>query len=199
MLKIALTGGIGSGKSTVAKYFVELGVPVIDADEVSRELVTIDTSPYAKIVSHFGSKILNADKTLNRKTLRKIIFNKPADKKWLENLLHPLIYQAIDRQIKTIQAPYCIVVIPLLFETKREKNFDRVLVINAPKKQRLTRVIARDKISLQQAKAILTSQIDRDERLAQADDVIYNGGTLAELKHQVARYINTLQQLGIRL
>jgi dephospho-CoA kinase len=195
MLKIGLTGGIGSGKSTVAKFFKELGVPVIDADVIAHELVVPSTLAFKKIIAHFGNKILNPQGELDRKQLRELIFHDGKQRKWLENLLHPLVYQEINNRLKKIQAPYCILVIPLLLETKHEKFVDRVLVVDSPEEQQIKRITKRDKTTKQAVKAIIDSQISREQRLANADDIIYNDKSLAYLKKQVQQLHEKYLQL----
>src|SRR3990167_9153681 len=153
---IALTGGIGSGKSTVAELFAKLGTPIIDADLIARELTHIDQSAYKDIVNHFNEKqILKADQTLNRNKLREIIFEDQKERQWLENLLHPLIQEKIADEIKKVSAPYCIVVIPLLFEVTPYNFIDRILVVDSPEEQQIARVIARDKTNSALIKKIL--------------------------------------------
>ena len=141
MLKIGLTGGIGSGKSTVAKYFSQLGVAVLDADEIVHRL--LNTSPIVKKISrHFGSEITKKVK-LDRKKMRQLIFANPQKRRWLEKLLHPLVYKALQIPPKT-QTPYLILVIPLLIETSRTKDVDRILVVDSTQKNRLQRLLQRD-------------------------------------------------------
>ena len=118
MLIVGLTGGIGSGKSTVAKLFEERGVPIIDADVIAREVTQPDSAEFKTIIDHFGEQILLENGSINRTKLRKIIFEHPQERKWLENLLHPVIRNCIEQQIALIFAPYCILIIPLLFETE---------------------------------------------------------------------------------
>jgi dephospho-CoA kinase len=187
MLKIGLTGGIGSGKSTVAKYFAELGITVIDADQIAHELCASNTSCTKKIIEHFGNKILNKDGTLNRSYLRKLIFQDAREKKWLEQLLHPLVYQEMQRQIQKATSPYCILVIPLLFETKAEDFVDRILVVDSLEQLQIKRIQKRDKISEAEIKKICASQIPRDEHLSRADDIIHNDKSLADLQKQVKK------------
>lgn len=187
MLKIGLTGGIGSGKSTVAKYFAEFGITVIDADQIVHELCAADTPGTKKIIAHFGNKVLTKDGSLNRNYLRKLIFQDVSEKKWLEHLLHPLVYQEMHRQIQKAPSPYCILVIPLLFETKAEKFVDRILVVDSPEKLQIKRIQKRDKISAAEIKKICASQISRAERLARADDIIHNDQSIENLQKQVIK------------
>lgn len=187
MLKIGITGGIGSGKSTAAEYFAELGIEIIDADKIAHELTAINTPCANKIIMHFGNKVLNKDGTLNRKYLRKIIYQDPKQKKWLEGLLHPIIYAQMRTRIKKVKSPYCVLVIPLLFETHAKNIVDRVLVIDSPEELQIERTLKREQISKTELKKIFSAQISRTKRLAQADDIIYNDKSLHSLKRQVQK------------
>jgi dephospho-CoA kinase len=187
MLVVGLTGGIGSGKSVVADCFMKLGVPIIDADHVARH-ITMPGMPATKlIVDHFGHDVLQSDGSLNRGALRQQIFNDADQRQWLEELLHPLILQDIQRQISEIKAPYCITVIPLLFEVDYHHFVNRTLVVDASEETQLQRTIARDKISRETAMKMLLAQAKRNERLEKANDVIQNDGGLAELMPQVEK------------
>lgn len=187
MLVIGLTGGIGSGKSTVAKLFAEHGVPVIDADQIARELTQPKQPALSKIIRHFGREILQKDGALDRTQLRKIIFHDPQQRGWLEKLLHPLIQRKIKEQIKTFSAPYCITVIPLLFEVKPYPFIDRILVVDTPEYLQIARITSRDKLAKPHIEAILETQVKRDHRLAEAHDIISNEGSLASLIPQVEK------------
>lgn len=185
MLKIGLTGGIGSGKSTVASFFSALGTPVIDADIIAREVIT-DQAVLAPITQHFGQKILDDRGQLNRSLLRAIIFANGAERIWLENLLHPIIIKQIHGQISELKAPYCIIVIPLLIEaTQPYEIIDRILVVDAPESMQIERTQARDQIALALIHKMLESQASRAKRCAQADEIINNDGDLSKLKQQV--------------
>lgn len=187
MLVIGLTGGIGSGKSTVAKLFENLGATVIDADVIARTLTEPGERAFAEILNHFGKALLLPNGTLDRAQLRHIIFHDIDQRRWLENLLHPLIKQSIELQIKKTHAPYCVIVIPLLFEVAPYSFIDRILVVDTPTQLQITRVLARDKIPPSEIEAILNSQIDREYRIAHADDVIHNHGKIEELLPQVEK------------
>lgn len=187
MFVVALTGGIGSGKSLVANLFSELGVAIIDTDVIARELVKPDMPALENIKQHFGSTIINAKQELERAALRKIIFSNPAEKKWLENLLHPLITANVEHQLKTISSPYCIVVIPLLFETHISDYINRVLVVEAPLDIRVERVRQRDKISKTEIEKIIHSQASDAVRREGADDIIENNGTMDDVAQQVKK------------
>jgi len=188
MLKIGLTGGIGSGKSAAAGFFAELGVQVIDADQISRELVVPDTFAYNKIVDHFGNNVLQSNEHLDRRYLRQIIFEDTAQKAWLEALLHPLILEKILSEIAKITASYCIIIMPLLFETHQEEYVDRILVVDCEEEQQIAHIVQRDRCQEAEVKAIIASQISRKERLAKADDIITNDKDLSYLKQQVGKF-----------
>lgn len=185
--KIGLTGSIGSGKSAVTQFFSELGVPIIDADKISRELVSPGHTPLTKIIERLGPRFILPNGELNRQALRELVFNDPKQKRWLEQLLHPLIYHAITQQLNQIQDKYCIVVIPLLAENfeKYQSLLDHVIVIDANESQQLTRAASRDKSNPIDIQKILQSQSSRHKRLSIADTVIYNDGSLEELKNKI--------------
>ncbi|MEZ5542481.1 MAG: dephospho-CoA kinase [Pseudomonadota bacterium] len=178
---IGLTGGIGSGKSTVAAEFIRLGVPVIDTDELARELVVPGQPALQEIVNRFGSRALRQDGTLDRAYLRTRIFADPADKHALEAILHPRIRQRVRTWLETITEPYCIVVIPLLLEAGQTDLVDRILVVDAPEKEQLKRVAARDGLSHNVVSGIMAAQADRSTRLSAADDIIHNDADVAAL------------------
>lgn len=186
MLVIGLTGGIGSGKSTVAKYFAKLGITIIDTDKIAREVVIPNSPALKKIAKHFGKDILDKAGKLKRKKLGALIFAQPKQRAWLENLLHPIIRQKMNTLIKQVKSPYCIAVIPLLAETKPNPLIDRVLVIDASTKQRSKRTQQRDKLRAEQIKKIMQNQATRKQRLAIADDVISNNRNLHYLKKRVS-------------
>ncbi|WP_304985943.1 dephospho-CoA kinase [Coxiella-like endosymbiont] len=186
MLRIGLTGGIGSGKSTVANYFSELGIPIIDADEIAREITISSQVAFKKIVAHFGKKVLSRENSLNRSRLRRLIFKYPQERQRLENLLHPLIISKMRENLEEINSLYCILVIPLLAGTRHSINFlDRILVVDVPVFLQIQRIKIRDHLSDKQIKLILESQSSREERLAIANDVIVNDKTLSALRKTV--------------
>ena len=185
MLIIGLTGGIGSGKSTVEALFKQLGVSVIDADEVGKSLVKPGSPILNDIVSHFGSSVLNSDGSLNRGMLREIIFNSPNARKQLEAILHPAILAEMLNLARHINAPYCIFSIPLLFESGQDCHVSRTLVIDCPVELQKERVAKRDGLNLNQIDAIIASQASRETRLAQADDIIDNSQSLDKLNDQI--------------
>jgi len=187
VLKIGLTGGIGSGKSTVAKYFAKLKAPVIDADEIVHKLLEPKTSAYKKIISHFGKTFLTSRKLINKKKLRDVIFSNNKERLWLEKLLHPRTIAQMQGYAKKIHAPYCIMVIPLLFETKLPIKVDRRLVIDCPKKTQINRIRSRDHAGIKQIQNIIKTQASRGLRLHKADDIIRNTSTLKNLEKEVKK------------
>ena len=184
MLRIGLTGGLASGKTSVADLFAQYGAPIIDADTIAHDLTKPNTPTFLKIIQHFTNDIID-NNSLDRKKLRSIVFNHPSEKKWLESLLHPLIRQEIDKKMQNLKASYVIVVIPLLIETSRDWKFDRIIVVDTPETIQIERAIARDHLTAAEANNILQQQASREERLIKADDVIKNHGSRDELKAQV--------------
>jgi len=196
MLTIGLTGGIGSGKSTVATLFAALGVPIIDTDEIARDVVQPGTAALAKIVDHFGADILLANGQLNRQALAQKIFQDASAKTWLEALLHPIILEQANDAKHKAQFPYCIQVIPLLIETLPNPNIDRILVVDAPPSLQIKRALARDpQRTSAEIQAIMNTQATREARLAAADDVIINDDDLTQLQTAV----NNLHQKYLQL
>jgi len=185
MMKVGLTGGIGCGKSAATALFAALGVPIIDADIAARTVVEPGSVGLAAIEQRFGSEVLSDDGSLNRQQLRKQIFTNEAARKELEAILHPLIRKQMWQQVEQLHSPYCILDIPLLFETKQDELMDRVVVIDCPEKIQIERICQRDSISKAEAVAIIKTQISRDQRLAGAHDIIENKASLVELKQQV--------------
>lgn len=182
---VALTGGIGSGKTTVSDEFSRLGVPVVDADIIARQVVKPGTVALRKIAEYFGPSILLEDGTLNRKKLRERIFSQPDEKRWLNSLLHPLIQLATRQQISAIEAPYVLWVVPLLVENNLYSRANRILVVDVSIQTQLQRTMARDGTSLHQAQQILAAQTSRELRLSLADDVLNNDGSTSELINQI--------------
>ncbi|SFB99185.1 dephospho-CoA kinase [Pragia fontium] len=174
---VALTGGIGSGKSTVSNAFSRLGVPVIDADIIARQVVEPGTEALAAIVQHFGPSILQPNGSLNRQKLRECIFNDSDEKLWLNSLLHPLIQRETQRQLAAIISPYVIWVVPLLIENNLCSRANRILVVDVTRETQLHRIMARDGSSEHLATQILAAQTSREIRLSYADDVLNNDDT----------------------
>ncbi|CDG47259.1 dephospho-CoA kinase [Serratia symbiotica] len=182
---VALTGSIGSGKSTVANAFARHGVAVVDADVIARQVVEPGTPALAKIAERFGNEILLASGALNRAVLRQRIFSQPDGKIWLNQLLHPLIRQETQRQLAQATSPYALWVVPLLVENGLQDRADRVLVIDVNTETQRARTVARDGISRQQVQDILSAQATREQRLAIADDIIDNSGIALEIEQSV--------------
>ena len=172
--KVGLTGGIASGKTTVANLFSDLGIEIIDADEIAHSITSKQGSAYNKIVKHFGEGILGDDKKLDRKKLRTMIFNNSELKRDLEQIIHPEVYAIINQKINASQEPYQIIVIPLLIETGYQNFVDRVLVVDCSMETQLARLINRDDETMKNARKIIANQIERNERLKFADDIIEN-------------------------
>jgi len=194
-LRIGLTGGIASGKSTVAARFAELGVPVIDADESARWVVAPGQPGLTAVVERFGHGVLAANGELNRRALRQLIFADPVKRQQLEAVLHPLIQADMEQRAVRAVGPYLILAIPLLVEGGSRDRVDRILVVDADEALQLERLVARDSVSLEQGRAILAAQATREDRVKAADDVLVNAGTVPELRHAVDR----LHQSYLRL
>ncbi|WP_448246949.1 dephospho-CoA kinase [Thalassotalea agariperforans] len=194
---IGLTGGIGSGKTTIANMFAELGVDVIDADIIARQVVEPNTPALIAIQQRFGADMLTADGQLNRGLLRTKVFNNEEDKSWLNNLLHPLIRQQMQSQTLAAQSPYCLLVIPLLIENNLTAMVNRVLVIDVDEQTQLQRASQRDNNSTQLIQNIINSQIDRQSRLSHADDIIDNQHlSLNEIKSLIVKLHHKYLQLA---
>ena len=186
MYVVAITGGIGSGKTTVANQFAELGIEVVDADVIAREVVEPGTPALAAIAAHFGSEVITPDGQLDRRQLRERVFTDPQAKGWLNALLHPLIRTEMQRQCAAARSPYCLLVVPLLVENRLTALANRVLVIDVDEATQIERTCRRDGVSREQAQAILTAQASRAERLAAADDVLDNqNGTPEAIKSRI--------------
>lgn len=195
---VALTGGIGSGKSTVADAFSRSGIVVVDADIIARQVVEPGKPALRAITEHFGTDVLTQDGTLNRRRLRDIIFAHPAQKAWLNALLHPLIQQQTRDCIAAATSPYVLWVVPLLVENKLCDKANRVLVVDVSEQTQLVRTMQRDGVTREQAQQIIAAQASRAERLAAADDIIHNDGEPQSAIAQVAslhqRYLTLAAQ-----
>jgi dephospho-CoA kinase len=184
---VGLTGGIGSGKSTVARLFGDLGVHWVDADDVAREVVEPGTPALARIAEHFGGGILTAEGALDRGQLRSIVFQEPEERAWLESLLHPVIREELIRQLHPddYQLPYVLLVSPLLLETDQHELVDRVVVIDVPRDVQIERTMARDTNSRDQVERIIAAQMPREQRAERADVIIDNNRPVDEVERQV--------------
>jgi dephospho-CoA kinase len=196
VLKIGLTGGIGSGKTQAGLMFAELGIITLDADRVAKQISSPGTDAYQAILSHFGPNILQDDGNLNRTKIRDIIFDNKEEKNWIETLLHPKIRQVIAEQIKTTDAPYIITAIPLLVESKKINFIDRILLIDTDEETQIQRATKRDNTSDKQIIKIIAAQASRTEKISAADDIITNNGSLAELKQKVISMHNFYQSIS---
>ena len=195
---LGLTGGIGSGKTTVANLFAELGIELVDADLIAREIVQPGEPALQQIVEHFGATILQTDGSLDRAKLRQIIFATPAERSWLEQLTHPLIRQRIQQRLDQADSDYAILVSPLLLETDQHHLCDHILVIDLPETLQVARTVQRDGNSEKQVNAILKAQCSRAQRLEQGDSVIDNSQSPQTLKAQVKQLDLKFRALALR-
>jgi dephospho-CoA kinase len=186
VFRVGLTGGIASGKSTAAKFFGALGVPILDSDQVAREVVEPGQPPLERLVERFGRGILTPDGHLDRPALRNIVFSDPRARADLENLTHPAIGAALEARSAEAGGPYQILVIPLLVEKNLSAHVDRVLVVDCNEELQIRRLNARDGSTRPQAQAILDAQVSRSTRLKAADDVITNDADMSAVQAQVA-------------
>lgn len=196
--KIGLTGGIGSGKSAAAEIFSELGVPLVDADIIARELVEPGQAALTEIIAAFGQEILDSQGSLDRARLRRLIFSDKPHRLRLEAILHPQILREMDCRTARLTAPYCVLVIPLLMETDQKNLVNRILVIDVAEEVQRRRLKTRDGFSDAEINAILGAQSTRAARLAAADDIIENNADLAALHRQVKHYHQKYLDLASR-
>ncbi len=197
MLRVALTGGIASGKTTASTLFKTLGVPVIDTDEISHQLMQRGEPGYQATLDHFGAHVLNPDLTLNRAILREIVFNDSTQKQWLEKMLHPLIRDRAIQEMDSLPdtTPYLILVVPLLFESGFDSLVDRVIAIDCPLEVQMRRLMQRDGSSTALARQMIEAQWSNQQRLQQADDIITNQDDL-DLQPQIASLHQKLSRLS---
>lgn len=184
---VGLTGGIGSGKSTVVRLFGALGVHWVDADDVAREVVEPGTPGLERIAEHFGQEILLPDGGLDRAALRRIVFDAPEERAWLESVLHPVIREELMRQLHpdNYALPYVLLVSPLLLETDQHELVDTVVVVDVPVDVQIQRTMARDTNDREQVERIIAAQMPREQRLQKADKVVDNSLPLADVEHQI--------------
>jgi dephospho-CoA kinase len=188
MLKLGLTGGIGSGKSSAARMFSEWGVPVIDTDVIAHQLTAAGGAALPAIRAAFGAEVLQADGALARGAMRRRVFSDEAERRKLEAILHPLIRQSVEQQLARLSAPYALVVIPLLVESGDYRGLlDRILVVDSDEARQIERVRVRSGLGPGEARSIIAAQASREQRLAAADEILDNNGSLADLRDQVDR------------
>ena len=196
---IGLTGGIGSGKTTIANFFAGLGIDIIDADIAARKVVEPKSNALVKISQHFGPQFIQADGTLNRQSLRSRIFSNDIDKLWLNNLLHPLIRQTMLNEVQQSQSSYCLLVAPLLIENNLQSLVQRILVIDISEDEQIKRAVLRDPSSKEEIMRIIASQIPRKERMNYADDIIDNSKSdLSMIKDNVIKLDLKYQKLATK-
>ncbi|MFV0597601.1 dephospho-CoA kinase [Shewanella sp.] len=182
---VGLTGGIGSGKTTVANLFAEEGVDLVDADVVAREVVAKGSKGLEAIITHFGTEILTAKGELDRAKLRQRVFSDEQERQWLNQLLHPMIRQEMLFQVENATSDYVIMVVPLLFENGLDRLVNRTLVVDISPELQISRTVKRDNVDATQVNNIINSQCSRSEKLARADDIIDNQGEISTLKQEV--------------
>lgn len=184
---IGLTGGIGSGKSTVAKFFINQGICVVNADQVARQVVEPETPALAAIIERFGDHLLTSEGKLDRAALREIIFENPDQRSWLESLLHPIIRQSIQQQLEAADSAYAILETPLLFETDQHQLVDISLLVDVPEAVQITRTMARDENTEQQVQNIINAQMSRADKQQKADHIINNDRAIESVYQDLGR------------
>jgi len=197
MFHVGLTGGIASGKSTISKLFSELGIDIIDTDEISHKLMEPDQAAYHQTLKHFGAKVLNKNKTINRSALRKIVFNQPVEKKWLENMIHPLIKQQAEKALLAATSDYAVLVVPLMYESGFHTMVDHVVAIDCPTTVQKKRLMERDGITEQLAEKMIHSQMRNDRRHARADSSLDNRSD-RNLHGKIKQLHNKLKRMSKR-
>lgn len=200
--RVGLTGGIASGKSTVAEMFAALGVPVIDADRLARDVVAPGTPGLEAVLREFGRALRRPDGSLDRQRLRALVFADPERRRTLEALLHPSIARALEATSRQTGGPYQLLVVPLLIESGLDRRVDRVLVVDCPEDLQRSRLLQRDGETPAGVERLLAAQLDRSSRLARADDMVRNTGTLEDTRRQVAglhnRYLELAGEPGVQ-
>jgi len=199
MLRIGLTGGIGSGKTTVANYFSSLAIDVIDADEIVHKISVPGQQSFDAIAENFGEDILNTNGTINRQALAKKVFKNETARKKLEAILHPAVRDAMKLAVQEARSPYCILVIPLLVETGFTELVDRVLVVTADREKRIAWIKQRNGLSDDLIESIMATQASDEERTKIADDVIENNGTLDSLLKQVEKLDQKYSEMRLEI
>lgn len=199
VLRVGLTGGIGSGKSTVCQLFSHNQVPVIDADKIVHDLLRRDQAGYNAVKAYFGDRVVTGDGELDRSYLRNLVFTDVSMKKVLENLLHPMVFDEIHNQVLQLQTGYCIISIPLLVESGSRHLVDRVLVVEAPEELRIERAASRDNTTCEEIQTIIASQATPEQRQAIADEIITNDGDMESLRQQVDKLHNLYKKTAREL
>ncbi len=194
--RVALTGGIASGKTTVANLFAELGVPVIDTDVIAREVVEPGQPALAAVVEAFGPEMLGGDGRIDRRRMRERVFSDPEARRRLEAILHPAIRSEMEHQSRAAGGAYQVLVIPLFTEGKRRDHVDRVLLVDVPEELQVERLMWRDGVTREQAQASLNAQATRAERLAMADDIVRNTGRVDDLRATVVQLDEKYRRLA---
>ena len=187
---LGLTGGIGCGKTAVSNMLAELGITIVDADIIARQVVEPGTEGLNAIVKHFGTDILNEHGALNRSELRARIFSNAEQKAWLNALLHPLIRTKLITDLKNAQSDYVVLVAPLLFENGLDGYCHRTLLIDVPKEVQIARTTQRDNISIEQAEQIIDAQMSREHKQKKADDILNNNRDLSDVKQDLLKLHN---------
>ena len=186
-LTVALTGGIGSGKTTVSRMFCDRGVPVIDADEIAREITRAGGPAFKDVLELFGPSALAPDGELRRDHIRRAVFRDEMLRRRLEAIIHPLVYAEIRRRLAAADHPYCVVSVPLLLESGSTAEFDQVLVVDVPEELQLRRTAERDRLPESEIRKVIDSQVSREARLLAADDVVRNDDDLDYLESRIDR------------
>lgn len=182
---IGLTGGIGSGKSVAANHFSSLSITVIDADDLAKEVLEFNTHGYKEVLHHFGPSILDQSNFIDRSKLRIEVFNNPDKKQLLESIIHPLVRELMTSRIMLSQSIYSIVMVPLIYESRSMKSYDRILVVDCDESTQIERASLRDSNPKELIQKIMSTQCSRDQRLSIANDVLPNNGSLASLESKV--------------
>ena len=193
---VGLTGGIASGKSTIANFFSDLNVPIIDTDLIARDILGTKSPALIEIRTTFGDAVICADGSLDRNAMREIIFAEERKRQLLENILHPRIQKEAYQQIAQSIGPYVIVVVPLLYESSMKEAMDRILVVDCQEETQLQRLIERDNETIEQARLIIDAQASRADRLSIADDIIDNEGSIIRNKSSVMHLHKQYLQLA---
>ena len=197
-LRVGLTGGIGSGKSTVQAIFEQQGVPVLDADQIAREVVRPGQPALGELVELFGPEVLTGTGILNRARVRELVFKDARLRQRVETILHPRIRELMEKRVQDLRTSYCVLSIPLLLETGQDDLVDRILVVDVSREVQIRRACDRDHTTPEEVAQIVDAQVGREERLARADDILRNDGDLQSLAHQVRRLHHLYVKLAQR-